>query len=350
MIKVSVVVPIYKVERYLRECVDSILNQTLREIEVILVDDGSPDACPEIVDEYAKIDKRVVAVHQKNAGYSAAVNYGIRIAKGEYIGIIESDDWIEPDMYEKLYKDARKYDTDVTKGMFTEYRSERPVGVRDEVFRNPSGVDLVLAPDGVFEITEWPRLIAFHASIWSSIYRASFIKKIKIPDTAGASYQDFPFMMDFLTRAERISVVRKPLVHWRKDPNQGNSTSASGQKLLFMAENTKTGIEIVRKSGKLAELKEAIYIHALWTNMGFFMRIDAKYRKEYYEKLREIFQEVKDDNEFKFLYFRPQDRWFFDLIMNHSYRTVALALNTMTAKKKSLGLVKKMIGFRKSDD
>ena len=92
--KVSVVVPIYKVEKYLCECVDSILAQTLHDIEVILVDDGSPDKCPEIVDEYAKKDKRVVAVHQKNAGYSTAVNKGIAMAKGEYIGVIESDDWI----------------------------------------------------------------------------------------------------------------------------------------------------------------------------------------------------------------------------------------------------------------
>ena len=96
--KVSIVVPIYNVEKYLNECVDSILNQSLKDIEEILVDDGSPDNCGKIVDEYAAKDSRVVPVHQKNSGYSVAVNKGIDLAKGEYIGIIESDDFIEPDM------------------------------------------------------------------------------------------------------------------------------------------------------------------------------------------------------------------------------------------------------------
>ena len=100
--KVSIVVPIYNVEKYLKECVDSILNQTLEDIEVILVDDGSPDNCGKIVDEYARKDSRIIPVHQKNSGYSAAVNKGIDLATGEYIGIIESDNWIETDMYARL--------------------------------------------------------------------------------------------------------------------------------------------------------------------------------------------------------------------------------------------------------
>lgn len=344
MTKVSIVVPIYKVENYLRECVDSILNQTLKDIEIILIDDGSPDACPQIVDEYAKQDKRVIAVHQANSGYSAAVNKGIQLAQGEYIGIIESDDWIEPDMYEKLYHDAKKYSTDVTKGMFTSYNSTLPAGVRDEVFRNPSGVDLSLAPDGAFRITEWPQLMAFHASIWSSIYRADFVKKIKIPDTAGASYQDFPFMIDVMLRAERISVVRKPFVHWRNDPEQGNSTSARGEKLLLMAKNSKTGIDLVKASGRLDELKETLYIHVVWTNMGFFQKINSKYRQTYYEMLREIFLPIKNDPTFTYKYFRPQDRLFFSLITDHSYAFVASAIVALKVKAKATKGIKGLLG------
>ncbi len=333
MIKVSIVVPIYKVEKYLRECVDSILAQTLKDIEIILVDDGSPDACPEIIDNYAKQDSRVVAVHQENSGYSKAVNHGIELARGEYIGIIESDDWIEPDMYDKLYSHAKKYDTDITKGMFTKYNSTLPIGARDEVFRNPSGVDLSLAPDGAFTITEWPRLLAFHASIWSSIYRADFIKKIKVPETAGASYQDFPFMMDAVTKAKRISVVRKPFVHWRNDPEQGNSTSAHGEKLLLMAKNSQTGIEIVKQTGKFDELKEALYVHVVWTNMGFFQKIDRKHRKEYYRLLRELLTPLRADQDFRYTYFRPQDKLFLSLIVDHSYPMASIALAGLHAKQ-----------------
>lgn len=116
---ISVVVPIYGVEKYLKQCVDSILNQTFKNMEVILVDDGSRDRCPQMVDEYAAQDARVVAIHQPNGGYGKAVNAGIARARGKYIGIIESDDWIAPDMYEKLFAQAEKTGAEITKGNFS---------------------------------------------------------------------------------------------------------------------------------------------------------------------------------------------------------------------------------------
>ncbi len=341
--KVSVVVPIYKVEKYLRECVDSILGQSLREIEVILVDDGSPDACPEIVDDYAKRDRRVVAVHQENAGYSAAVNHGIALATGEYIGIIESDDWIEATMYEKLYRNAKKYETDVTKGMFTRYNSSLPVGTRDEVFRNALGIDLDLAPEGAFEITEWPQLTGFHASIWSAIYRAEFIKKIKIPETAGASYQDLPFAEDVYCRAKRISIVKEPFVHWRNDPDQENSTSANGAKLLLMVQNSQLAAEIIEKSGKMPQLKEAFYAQVMWANIGFVRRISGKYRREYYRKLKEVFGPVKDDEAFNFKHFRPLDKIYFRLITKRPYWILNLVFKAMNFRIWLAGVVKKVV-------
>ena len=108
-VKVSVVVPIYNVERFLCQAVDSILNQTLKDIEVILVDDGSPDNCGKICEEYAKKDSRVRVIHQKNGGLGNAYNNGIALASGEYIGFVEPDDWIEPEMYEIMYNNAKKY-------------------------------------------------------------------------------------------------------------------------------------------------------------------------------------------------------------------------------------------------
>lgn len=345
MIKVSIVVPIYKVENYLEECVDSILNQTLKEIEVILVDDGSPDDCPRIVDAFAKKDKRVVAVHQKNSGYSVAVNKGIEMAKGEYIGIIESDDWIEPDMYEKLYASAKEYNTDVTKGMFTNYNSTLPEGVRDDVYRNGWGCDLSLAPDGVFKLIEWPKLIAMHASIWSSIYRASFVKKIKIPNTAGASYQDFPFMAEVLSKAKRISVVKKPFVHWRNEPNQNNSTSARGKKLLLMAKNSKLGIKILKEQKVLDRVKEEFYAHIWWTNIGFFLRIKSKYRKEYYNDMCEIFLPIIKDKDFEFKYFGKKDMSMLKFITGHNFVLVNTVILLFWIKGKIVFGCRKLLSW-----
>lgn len=110
---ISVIVPVYKVEEYLPKCIESILNQTYKNIELILVDDGSPDNSPKICDEYASKDKRVKVIHKKNAGVSAARNDGINAASGKFITFVDSDDWIESEMYEKLYEKQQEKDYDV---------------------------------------------------------------------------------------------------------------------------------------------------------------------------------------------------------------------------------------------
>ena len=117
MPKVSVIVPVYNIEQYLRECIDSILAQTLTDLEVICVDDGSTDRSPGILDDYASRDPRVHVIHRENHGYGQSVNVGMDRAVGEYIGIVESDDRILPDMYEKLYNAAREYDLDFVKSV-----------------------------------------------------------------------------------------------------------------------------------------------------------------------------------------------------------------------------------------
>ena len=106
---VSVVVPVYNVEKYLNRCVKSILNQTLRDIELVLVDDGSPDRCPEICDRWANCDSRIKVVHKQNAGLGMACNSGIDVASGRYVAFVDSDDWIDPDMYYAMVEVAVKY-------------------------------------------------------------------------------------------------------------------------------------------------------------------------------------------------------------------------------------------------
>ena len=123
MVKVSVVVPVYNVQKYLKKCLDSIVNQTLKEIEIICVDDGSTDSSGEILDQYAAKDKRVRVIHKKNTGYGNSMNIGFAAATGEYIGIVESDDFAELNMFETLYKVAHKNDLDVVKSSFYFYYS-----------------------------------------------------------------------------------------------------------------------------------------------------------------------------------------------------------------------------------
>ena len=111
---ISIIVPIYNVEVYIRNCVDSILGQSYENIEIILVDDGSPDNCGDICDEYGSKDKRIKVIHKKNGGLSSARNAGIDIATGDYLGFIDSDDWIESDMYESLYTALTSHKADIS--------------------------------------------------------------------------------------------------------------------------------------------------------------------------------------------------------------------------------------------
>lgn len=209
---VSVVVPIYKVERYLRQCVDSILAQTLQNIEVILIDDGSPDGCPVIVDEYAANDSRVVAVHQPNGGYGKAVNHGISLARGKYIGIVEPDDFIEPGMYELLYEKAEEYQTDVAKCWFYSYMDTES---KQEI---TPAVTFLPGFDTCFTIMEQPELLRMHPSVWSAIYRREFLEenKIRVVEAPGAGWTDNPFQVQTLCCAKKIYYVDKPMYYWRQ--------------------------------------------------------------------------------------------------------------------------------------
>ena len=122
--KVSVIVPVYNVEAYLRQCLESLINQTLQEIEFICINDGSNDSSLEILYEFKKKDKRIRVVDKKNTGYGDTVNIGINMAAGEYIGILESDDFATLNMYKILYEKAIEYDADLVKGNYYCYYGE----------------------------------------------------------------------------------------------------------------------------------------------------------------------------------------------------------------------------------
>ena len=322
--KVSVVVPIYGVEKYLHQCVDSILAQTLTDIEVILVDDGSKDKCPEIVDEYAKKDPRIVAIHQPNGGYGRAVNHGIDVAKGEYIGIIESDDWIEPTMYEKLYNSAKENNTDITKGNFYVYNSFLREDEQNKVWKHRNQ-DLTTAPDSVFSINEYPILLAFHASIWSSIYKADFIKQQRVIESRSASYQDFPFMIEAMCRAKRITIVKEALVHYRMEEGQNSSTIRRDARLMIMADQCLESKKILKKYKKYEQLKEEFYYHAYLACIGFYYTIYMKHKKEFFNRLHNLFSDLANDKDFKFKYFTDEDKYETNLIIhNKFYRTIAI--------------------------
>jgi glycosyltransferase involved in cell wall biosynthesis len=306
--KVSIVVPIYGVEKYLNQCVDSILAQTLKDIEIILVDDGSKDRCPQIVDEYAKKDQRIVAIHQPNGGYGRAVNHGIEVAKGEYIGIIESDDWIEPTMYEKMYQSAKENDTDITKCEFYHYNSLLPKDEQNVKWKCDPYQNLDNAPEGCFSIDQYPLLLSFHASIWANIYKADFIKVQKVIESRSASYQDFPFMIEVMCRAKRISVVKEPLVHYRMENGQDSSTVRRDERLILMPIQCSEGKKILKKYQKYEQLKEEFYFHSYLACIGFYYNIYLKFKKKYFNEFHRLMKDIATDNTFTYKYFSTMQK------------------------------------------
>lgn len=210
---VSVIVPIYKVERYLVHCVDSILAQTLKDIEVFLVDDGSPDGCPEICDKYAARDARVRVIHQKNGGYGKAVNVGMALARAPYVAIVEPDDWIEPGMYEKLLEMAEKHDADVAKCWFYDFLDIEQGG-HDRPFPGAPS----LPEDVSFSIEENAELLYMHPSVWSCLYKRDFLQKhgIRMQELPGSGWTDNLFQVQTMCCAARIVYLSQPYYHWRR--------------------------------------------------------------------------------------------------------------------------------------
>lgn len=225
--KVSIIVSVYKVEKYLVQCLDSIVRQTLKDIEIIIVDEGDKDACRYIIDHYEQADKRVIAIHEKNGGYGASVNKGFDIAKGEYIGIVESDDFIAPEMYEEMYNYAKKLDADVVKTPYYEYWSQKD-GIKD--FKKVCWYNDFITKNSpknkTFSILDYPHQMSIHASLWSGIYKTSYIKKEKIRfvEAKGGAYVDVGFRIDTLIKSKKIAWLNKPFYNYRIDA-EGSTTN-----------------------------------------------------------------------------------------------------------------------------
>lgn len=200
---ISIIVPVYKVEPYLHQCIDSILKQTYRDIEILLIDDGSPDRCGKICGEYARTDNRIRVFHTENKGLSAARNLGLREAKGEYIGFVDSDDWIEPDMYEILLKRLEETNADISAcEILVEYKKNRTTWnrVQNTVYTNAEIIQALVS-------------FSFYNFTWNKLYKKSVWKGIEFPE--GHMYEDVATLYRVLLKTHSVSCTSKPLYHYR---------------------------------------------------------------------------------------------------------------------------------------
>ncbi len=212
MAKVSVVVPVYNVEKYLTECLDSIINQTLEDIEIICVNDGSTDSSLEILNNYAQKDKRIIVINKANSGYGNTMNIGINASRGEYIGIIESDDFADKNMFEDLYKIAKENDADIVKGDWYNYWSKNKFSRKNNRISQAKAFKLTNSMQD-------KSLLRINPSVWSAIYKRDFLNKynIRFLETPGASYQDLAFSFKIFALAQRVILTDKAYLYYRQD-------------------------------------------------------------------------------------------------------------------------------------
>lgn len=225
---VSILMPIYNASSTLRQALDSVTNQTLKDIEIICINDGSTDDSPAIIKEYMTNDRRIKTIDKKNSGYGDSMNRGLNVATGEYIAILEPDDFYEPDMLETLYDTAKKNNLDAIKADFYQYNTAKDSNKRYHLIPRDKA-NKVLSGKGVEFIYEC------QPSIWSAIYRRGFLldNGIQFQVTPGASYQDTSFNFKVFASARRAMFIDKPVIHYRVD-NAGSSINNVNNKLDFV--------------------------------------------------------------------------------------------------------------------
>ncbi|WP_051180457.1 glycosyltransferase family 2 protein [Selenomonas ruminantium] len=213
---ISVIVPVYNVEKYLRQCVDSILAQTYPNIEIILINDGSTDSSAKICDYFKNKYKNVSVIHQENKGQASARNKGIDASHGEYIGFIDSDDWIEPDMYEKLYELIYKYNADISSCLsnnISPFKEIKDVQINNEV-KIFKSLDIITA---LFTQVE------LRFEVWNKLWKRDFIGECRF--TEGQLCEEVKFDRLLFMKANKIVHVNSIYHHYRID-RPGNTLSS----------------------------------------------------------------------------------------------------------------------------
>lgn len=230
MTDISVIVPIYNVEPYLEECLDSLTAQTYQNMEFICINDGSTDNSLRILREYEKRDVRIKVIDKPNEGYGKTMNRGLDVASSTWVGIVESDDFVKENMFEKLYETAKGSDVDLVKCNFYKYRAKEGKNIDYSREYSPEIIGKEICP------LDYPEIYDAHSSIWAGIYRKSFLdrNKIRFNETPGASYQDISFHFKTLSSTHKMKIIEDALLYYRTD--NLNSSVYNPNKIFCMSD------------------------------------------------------------------------------------------------------------------
>jgi len=290
--KVSVIMPSLNVGPYIEECIESVLSQTLSDIEILCVDAGSTDGTLEILQQYKEKDPRVQVILSDRKSYGYQVNLGLDKAQGEYVGIVETDDFAEPNMYEKLYQAATADDLDVCKAGFFFYWSKPKEKNEPSPIASHITASRVFCPLTDFQAPlEQVDFFNIKPSIWSAIYRRSFIEDngIRLNETPGASFQDTAFNFKVWALAKRVRLLEDCVLHYRQD-NEQSSVNNRG-KMFCLCDEYAVIDEFLdahpELKGKLEGVKTRLKYDAYIWNCN---RLDESLKLDFLKRASEEFQ------------------------------------------------------------
>jgi len=282
---ISVIVPVYRVEAFLPRCLDSIRGQTYKNLEIILVDDGSPDNCGKICDEYAEMDSRIRVIHKKNGGLSSARNAGLDVAVGDYIGFVDSDDWIAPEMYETLLGAIEKWDAQLACGGRYDVREktgERKIGLCP---KNDGCLSGVAFAGKIF------RYDGCDSSACDKLYRRELLEGLRYPE--GRVCEDMPVTYRLALKAERVALCSKPMYYYFHRQGSITQTVEITDKTFHYSQNTAEIYPYIQQNyPEIAESARFLRVHSLAHILLLLSQSEGTARKKYQAQYRQARREL----------------------------------------------------------
>ena len=271
MIKLSIIVPVYNVAEYLERCLNSLINQTLNEIEIICVNDGSTDNSLYILEKFAGLDKRIKIINQKNKGLSGARNTGIKLVQGEYFGFLDSDDWVDLDYFEKLYKRAKNCDADISLGDF----------IRKGKFKHKIRLKLNKEEEFVGDNEKFYGSQFYHfPCVWNKIYKTSKFNDLRFIE--GIYFEDGPYTIQALHRANKVVTCCNTYLYYFVNPNSIVKT-LNKKKEQDMYNSSKFILNYIKDNMQIQDkgIYYETFAQKLW-RIKLYSTVENLYYKKYY--------------------------------------------------------------------
>ena len=307
MPKVSIVIPVYNVEEYLRDCLDSIINQTLKDIEIICINDGSTDNSLQILEEYAQKDNRIILLEQENQGQGIARNNGIAIAKGKYIGFVDSDDFISKDYFKALYETIILEDSDI---VFTdniiEFENKNQIKEQKNKKRSKTA-SIIVTPQVVDKYMH-------NCVIWTKLYKTSMLKENNIYFVSKLKYEDLLYYYAVMIYSKRISFCNEGVYYYRKNP-AGTTRKAKTEDNLDM-------LKIFEEIYKLFDKNNLLNTYELPYSWLIYRKTQNPNYKRYREEILKLIdklnlskEDFKKNSKLKAMLYAPT-RFIYILLKN----------------------------------